>query len=140
MIQTGMQLTQYGINQADADMTLVGIQMVLDGTADVAGRIETVSALGTLNPTTTSVALPVFTLSSGVSTFADWGSTGIETIRYIRGNASYLSLSNRAGWSLINTFMPGRVSSSFQGREEAVQGLMRGAIKETQSVLQEKGN
>jgi len=136
-IGDGLQMAMEGFQEADGDKSLVGVQTLLDGVADVAGRVETVSALGTLNPKTAPVALPLFGVSSTIASASDIGATAIEGLRFLNGNSTVGNTVQRAGWTLLNYSIPGRISSKYQGREQAAEGTSRAVITQTQNALRE---
>jgi hypothetical protein len=136
-IGDGLQMAMEGFQEADGDKSLVGAQTLLDGIADASGRVETASALGTLNPKTAPVALPLFGVSSSIATTSDIGATVREGIRLVNGNSTLGNTVHRGGWTYLNSSIPGRVSSSYQGREKAAEGIFRAATVQTRNTLEE---
>jgi len=137
MIGEGLQTTAIGFAANNKSLQALGIQTTLDGVADVSGRIETVSAIGTLNPSTAPVAAPVFGVSTVISTASDVGATSIELGRLLEGNSTGTEFTNRLTWTVINATIPLRVSSQYQGREDAAKGMSGSILRQTQDFLEE---
>ncbi len=128
-VSEGIASLSEGITTAGADKVLAGIQMQMDGAAEVSGFVENTSGLTTLTPAV-KLASPVFLISSLASNVADGSATAIEFVRIGTGGATIKTASSRAGWTLLNVSIPGRVSQRYQGREQASQTLTGKTIDE----------
>lgn len=138
MIGDGLKTTAIGFAANNRSIQALGIQTTMDGVADVSGRIETVSAIGTLNPATSPVATPLYGTSTVISSISDIGATSIEFGRLLEGKSTLSEFVNRAKWTAINTTIPGRISSNYQGRyEDAAKGTASSILKQTQEFLEE---